>query len=175
MFAQRLKYLRKKHKLTQQQLGEKIGVSQRIVGYYETGDRFPNQETLLNISNFFGVSVDYLLNDDISQTVSRPTKEEVFESENLDLNLSEVKYKDDNNSELSYSIIVDKDKNVKILGITDEIFLDFISYLDNKDKRAFKVTVHSLNENSTLLDVDGLTIDDIRKLKVFLNDADKNK
>lgn len=42
-----------------------IGVSDRVVGYYEANVRFPNKpETLREISKVFNVSVDYLLGID---------------------------------------------------------------------------------------------------------------
>ena len=57
----RLVLLRKELKLTQYQLAEKLGFSRGQIGNYEQGTREPDQETLLKISNFFDVSLDYLL------------------------------------------------------------------------------------------------------------------
>ncbi|CEQ20882.1 helix-turn-helix domain-containing protein [Paraclostridium sordellii] len=61
MFGERLKSLRKSLNLTQKELGEKLNVSGRVVGYYESNDRFPDKDTLTKIADFFEVSVDYLL------------------------------------------------------------------------------------------------------------------
>lgn len=61
MFGERLKALRKSLNLTQKELGEKLNVSGRVVGYYESNDRFPDKDTLTKIADFFEVSVDYLL------------------------------------------------------------------------------------------------------------------
>lgn len=61
MFGDRLKSLRKFSNYTQKELGEKINVSGRVIGYYESNDRFPDKETLTNIADFFDVSIDYLL------------------------------------------------------------------------------------------------------------------
>ncbi|MGG2466823.1 helix-turn-helix domain-containing protein [Paraclostridium bifermentans] len=61
MFGDRLKSLRKALGLTQKELGDKLNVSGRVIGYYESNDRFPDKETLTNIADFFDVSVDYLL------------------------------------------------------------------------------------------------------------------
>jgi len=44
MFAKRLRELRKEFGLTQRELGEKVGVSQRVLGYYETENRFPDDQ-----------------------------------------------------------------------------------------------------------------------------------
>lgn len=61
-FAQRLKELRGKRGLTQLELSKAIDISNRVLCYYETGDRFPKDEQLLiRIADFFGVSLDYLV------------------------------------------------------------------------------------------------------------------
>lgn len=62
LFAKRLRTLREDADLTQEDLGEKIGVSARVVGYYESGDRFPkSEETLKRIAVALKTSVDFLL------------------------------------------------------------------------------------------------------------------
>lgn len=57
----RIKYLRKEEKLTQEQLGKYIGFSANAIGQYETGIREPNFETLIKLADYFNVSIDYLL------------------------------------------------------------------------------------------------------------------
>lgn len=48
-----------------------LNVSQATISAYETGERTPDIETLLHISSFFNVSVDYLLgNSDFVRTLS---------------------------------------------------------------------------------------------------------
>lgn len=61
MFANRLRKLRKEKKLSQAELGEILKLSQRTISSYENGERFPDQNTLNNIADYFEVSVDYLL------------------------------------------------------------------------------------------------------------------
>lgn len=61
MFGDRLKSLRKNSGYTQKELGEKLNVSGRVIGYYESNERFPDKDTLTDIADFFKVSVDYLL------------------------------------------------------------------------------------------------------------------
>ena len=65
LFGDRLKKLREDKGLTQAELGKLIGVSDRVIGYYESNDRIPKkQETFQKISEVFNVSVDYLLGTD---------------------------------------------------------------------------------------------------------------
>lgn len=53
--------LRLDYKLTQEELGEKIGVNRQTLSAYERGERSPNIEQLIELSKVFGVSTDYLL------------------------------------------------------------------------------------------------------------------
>lgn len=47
-FGEKLKQLRNGQKLTQQQLAERIGVAKSVVSYYESGDRYPSYDVLVN-------------------------------------------------------------------------------------------------------------------------------
>lgn len=60
-FGQRLKELRKDNRMTQEELGKIINVSKVSISGYENGTRSPDRETLVNIADYFNVSVDYLL------------------------------------------------------------------------------------------------------------------
>jgi transcriptional regulator with XRE-family HTH domain len=56
-----LKQLRVQNKLTQQQVADKVNVSQRAYGFYETGDREPNIQTLTKLAELYNTSTDYLI------------------------------------------------------------------------------------------------------------------
>lgn len=56
-----VKELRKEKKLTQKQLAVALGISATCYAGYEQGYREPNIEMIKKMSDFFGVSVDYLL------------------------------------------------------------------------------------------------------------------
>ncbi len=53
--------LRKEKSLTQKELAKKINVSDKAVSRWETGKGFPDVNSLLALSEFFGVSVNELL------------------------------------------------------------------------------------------------------------------
>lgn len=57
----RLRELRHERQLTQKQLAEKLGISQQVVGYYETEKNQPSPDMLIQIADFFQCSIDYLL------------------------------------------------------------------------------------------------------------------
>ena len=53
--------LRKEHGFTQEQLGEKIGVTNKTVSRWETGTYLPPADALLIISELFDVSINEIL------------------------------------------------------------------------------------------------------------------
>ncbi len=56
----RLKELRNKRKMSQVRLGIELGISQDAISRYEKLERQADYQTLLNIADFFNVSLDYL-------------------------------------------------------------------------------------------------------------------
>ncbi len=74
-FGERLRTLRTEAGLSQEELGHAIGVSARVVGYYETDDRFPkNQQILVDIAKTFQISLDYLLDNPVRHESSCPSR-----------------------------------------------------------------------------------------------------
>lgn len=63
--ASKLSYLRKKEKMSQEQLAHKLNISPSTVGMYETAKRQPDNEMVTKIANLFNVSTDYLLDNDL--------------------------------------------------------------------------------------------------------------
>ena len=71
--------LRKEHGFTQEQLGDKIGVTNKTISRWETGTYLPPVDVLLTMSELFGVSINEILSG------KRLSKEEYIEAaeENL--------------------------------------------------------------------------------------------
>lgn len=61
MFSGRLKLLRKSKGLTQTELANALHLSHGAIAMWETNKRQPDNDTMLRLADFFGVSVDYLL------------------------------------------------------------------------------------------------------------------
>ena len=57
----RIKDLRDDSDLTQQQIAEAIGITQRKYSYIETGTQPLTDELLVKLANYYQVSIDYLL------------------------------------------------------------------------------------------------------------------
>lgn len=60
-FGNRLKTLRLSKDMTQEELGCLLGKTKNSISQYETGKREPDLETLMIISEYFNVTLDYLL------------------------------------------------------------------------------------------------------------------
>lgn len=68
MFASKIKELRKNQNLTQQDLADILKVSRSSISKWETKASYPDITTLVQISDHFSVSLDYLLKGDVEMT-----------------------------------------------------------------------------------------------------------
>jgi transcriptional regulator with XRE-family HTH domain len=59
--GKRIQQFRKERGLTQEQLAEKLNVSENTIAKIESGLRRPSIDFLLELSDFFGVSTNYLV------------------------------------------------------------------------------------------------------------------
>lgn len=86
-----LKELRKERALTQEQLGEKVGVTNKTVSRWETGNYIPPVECLVLLSDIYDVSINEIISG------KRMSKDEFIDvaEENLSnaLGISEAKCK----------------------------------------------------------------------------------
>lgn len=57
----RMRDLREDHDLTQQQVSDRIGITQRKYSYIETGTQQLTADILILLANLYNVSVDYIL------------------------------------------------------------------------------------------------------------------
>lgn len=62
MQYRRIRDLREDMDLTQTDVAKVLFISQRTYSYYESGGHDIPTEVLVQLADFFGVSVDYLLN-----------------------------------------------------------------------------------------------------------------
>lgn len=59
-FGARIEAARKKKGMTQEELAERVGVSQAMINFIEKGKKKPSLETTLAIANEFNTTVDSL-------------------------------------------------------------------------------------------------------------------
>ncbi|MEY8192976.1 helix-turn-helix domain-containing protein [Peribacillus simplex] len=119
MLGERIRELRKRKKMTLRELAAELGIPFTTLGNYERGDRNPDLGIVLEIANYFEVSMDYLTKRD-----------------NI-ANYDEYKvnsYTEDINKMLSKA---DPDVREQLLKIHDQIFVltceHAVSKPDNKE------------------------------------------
>lgn len=62
-FNEKLIELRKSQGLSQDELGERLGVSRQTVSKWELAQSYPDFQRLVSISDYFGLSLDELVRD----------------------------------------------------------------------------------------------------------------
>ena len=69
--AENLTNLRKANKITQLELAEKLNYSDKAISKWERGESLPDVVTLKQLADMYGVSVDYILNEQTEETVAK--------------------------------------------------------------------------------------------------------
>ena len=64
-FAEKIQHLRKEKVLSQDQLAMDLGISRQSVSKWELGDSMPDIGKVLQLADYFQVSTDYLLREEI--------------------------------------------------------------------------------------------------------------
>ena len=76
ILAEKITELRKKAGLSQEQLAEAVGVSRQAISKWESAQSIPDMNKILALSKFFNVSTDYLLKDELSESMPTETSGE---------------------------------------------------------------------------------------------------
>lgn len=75
-FADLLYELRKEKNLTQSELAEKLGITNKAVSKWETGEAMPDTAQLLPLAEILGVSVDELLRGERKTAEAQPPEQD---------------------------------------------------------------------------------------------------
>ena len=68
-FKDKLTELRKSKGLSQEDLGNQIGVSRQTISKWESGQSYPDFQRLVLLSEYFDISLDVLIRDPDSQDI----------------------------------------------------------------------------------------------------------
>ena len=79
ILADKIIDLRKKNGLSQEELAEKLGVSRQSISKWEGAQSVPDMGRVVQMSELFGVSTDYLLKDELELAVPETAPEETRE------------------------------------------------------------------------------------------------
>ena len=83
-FSEKIINLRKAHGLSQEDFAEKLNVSRQAISRWENDSALPDALNILQISKLFGVTTDYLLNDDYTSDKDIPVvKNATQETDNI--------------------------------------------------------------------------------------------
>lgn len=74
--------LRKSNGMSQEDLAEELDISRQAISRWESGAAMPDANNILQLSKLFGVTTDYLLNDDYQSDNDLPKVKEV-QNDNL--------------------------------------------------------------------------------------------
>lgn len=66
--GERLRDLRKRYDMTQEQVANKLKIVRSTYAYYETGKTSPDFDTVVRLAHLFNVTTDYLLDADAKTT-----------------------------------------------------------------------------------------------------------
>ncbi len=61
MLGKRIKELRNEKGITQSELSNYLGLTPKMISFYELEQRFPPQDIIIKLADYFNVSTDYLL------------------------------------------------------------------------------------------------------------------
>lgn len=61
MLGKRIRKLRLERGVTQSELSNYLGLTPKMVSFYELEQRFPPQDIIIKLADYFNVSADYLL------------------------------------------------------------------------------------------------------------------
>jgi transcriptional regulator with XRE-family HTH domain len=64
-FGEKLRALRKRRGLTQEQISQMLEVSRPYVAKLERGEKMPNAPMIIKIADIFGVTADQLMRDEL--------------------------------------------------------------------------------------------------------------
>ncbi|PWW06281.1 helix-turn-helix protein [Paenibacillus cellulosilyticus] len=70
-FGERLKKLRDRKGISQQELADRFNLSQSTIAYYESDKKQPSQNTLQKLADFYETSVDFLLGRTQNELVTK--------------------------------------------------------------------------------------------------------
>jgi transcriptional regulator with XRE-family HTH domain len=68
ILSDNIRHLRKLRGLTQEELANNIKIKRAVIGAYEEGRAEPKIQTLQNLAQFFSVTIDSLLNSELSKS-----------------------------------------------------------------------------------------------------------
>ena len=122
LFSEKLKLIRTKNNLTQEELAEKLNVSRQAITKWESGDGIPDILNLIQISTFFDVTIDELVKEDktikIKGKYSYKEELEIDHTKHFDIKTSkinEMNIKPNSEEKIKIELFSDEEENLSEL------------------------------------------------------------
>ncbi|WP_304340946.1 helix-turn-helix domain-containing protein [Metaclostridioides mangenotii] len=90
MIGKRIKLLRTEKDVTQKELADFLGLTPKMISFYEKGERFPPHDIISKLSDYFNVTTDYLL----CKTDKKNTSDEIDEEKDIEKAIDELLQQD---------------------------------------------------------------------------------
>mgnify|MGYP002624216007 CR=1 FL=1 len=140
-FPSRLRIALESEGKTQAELSRFLGISSQMIGYYKTGQSSPDWETLVKISQFFNVSVDWLLGLSDIKSCDSDIKNAAFTT---GLSSESIETLHDENKDL-----LEQNKDEEINSFIVDCFLTKLNNFADKINIPFEIN----SENPKFLDL----------------------
>ena len=124
--CEKLTMLRKQNNLTQEQFAEELSVSRQTISKWERGDSVPDINSLIQIADFYEISLDQLVRDEygVSPIEGWKATEENSEIRSTQYKECIGKICDISMNSFRYAVI----RNAEIIGVSEEM----LCFLKNK-------------------------------------------
>ena len=120
-----LKYLRKSRKLNQDELGRTLNISRQAYSNYENNKRTPDLDTLMSLSKYYQVTLDQLVNYDLSNEPSSISENQVPYFLSIDIDTGNTIYLTKEETELI----------TKFRSLSDDTKQILYGFLDSTSKK----------------------------------------
>lgn len=143
-FSEKLKEIRKKEGISQEQLAEKIGVSRQAITKWETGKGLPDVENMVIIAEIFKITIDELLMDSVTKAASETS---LYTSETI-YDIDCEKHFDVNIGSAAAMLLSSGDDEKLHIKLTSETLENLDSMFKIKlDEKKNKLDVICINKN----------------------------
>lgn len=143
-FSEKLKEIRRKEGISQEQLAERIGVSRQAITKWETGKGLPDVENMIIIAEIFKTTLDELLMDSVARTIPETF---VYTSETI-YDIDCEKHFDINIGSASTILLSSGDDEKLHIKLSSETLENLDSMFKIKlDERQNRLDVDCINKN----------------------------
>jgi transcriptional regulator with XRE-family HTH domain len=142
-FGKNIRKIRSIQKLSQQQFAEIFELSRASIGAYEEGRAEPKLDVINRIANYFSISVDSLINNEI-------TVNELYHFNIFDAKIS-------NQVNIGTELLKNMDFSDIPLVITHDLLLKTVGACISESESSIKLPGHSSDHLAVLIDESGFT------------------